>query len=62
MENSPASLLATKRLLSGFSFDELNKNMRAAIDENARIRSTADFREGVTSFLEKRKPKWSSQR
>jgi methylglutaconyl-CoA hydratase len=61
MENSPASLLATKRLLSGFSFDDLNKNMRAAIDENARIRSTPDFREGVTSFLEKRKPKWSSQ-
>ena len=61
MENSPASLLATKRLLSGFSFDELNKNMRAAIDENARIRSTHDFREGVTSFLEKRKPKWSSR-
>src|SRR5512146_1221511 len=42
LENSPASLFATKQLLAGFTFDELNDRMRAAVDANARIRQTAD--------------------
>lgn len=61
MENSPASLTATKQLLTGYSFDELNQQIKAAVDANARIRSTADFREGISSFLEKRKPKWTGK-
>ncbi len=61
LENSPASLVATKRLIAGFGFEELNRQVAAAMDENARSRTTADFREGVTSFLEKRKPHWSGQ-
>jgi methylglutaconyl-CoA hydratase len=61
MDNSPASLRYTKRLLSDAARAELNAQIEAAVRENAAIRETADFREGVTSFLEKRKPKWSSQ-
>ncbi len=61
VENSPASLLATKQLLTGYAFDELNDRVRAATDANARIRQTADFKEGISSFLEKRKPKWSGK-
>lgn len=61
MENSPASLLYTKRLLSAAAHTELTTQIDAAVRENAGIRSTADFREGITSFLEKRKPKWSSR-
>lgn len=61
LENSPLSLVATKRLIAGFGFEELNRQIAAAIDENARSRTTADFREGITSFLEKRKPRWSGQ-
>ncbi len=61
MENSPASLLYTKRLLSRAARAELDAQIDAAVRENAAIRSTADFREGISSFLEKRKPKWSSQ-
>jgi methylglutaconyl-CoA hydratase len=61
MENSPASLRATKRLLSDHARAELDTQIEAAVRENAAIRSTADFREGITSFLEKRKPAWSGK-
>jgi len=61
MQNSPASLVATKRLLRRFSEDELTREIDLAVDANARIRTTDDFREGVSSFLEKRKPQWSGR-
>jgi methylglutaconyl-CoA hydratase len=59
--NSPASLLATKRLLKTYSHVELDHQIAAAVDENARIRTTHDFREGVNAFLEKRKPNWTGR-
>jgi methylglutaconyl-CoA hydratase len=61
MENSPSSLIATKRLINSFIGPQLDKQIADAIDDNARIRTTADFREGVASFLEKRKPRWSGK-
>ena len=61
LENSPSSLRATKRLINGFLSAQLNTQIAAAVEENARIRTTADFREGITSFLEKRKPRWSGE-
>jgi methylglutaconyl-CoA hydratase len=61
MENSPASLRATKQLLSDHGRTELDAQIDAAVRENAAIRTTADFREGIVSFLEKRKPVWSGK-
>ena len=61
MEISPASLRATKKLLSDHGRAELDAQIDAAVRENAAIRTTADFREGVTSFIEKRKPIWSGK-
>jgi methylglutaconyl-CoA hydratase len=61
MENSPASLRATKKLINGFITDVLERQFNQAVEENAGIRQTADFREGIASFLEKRKPKWSGE-
>ena len=61
MESSPLSLAYTKCLLTDHARAELDSQIEAAIRENAGMRSTADFREGITSFLEKRKPKWMGQ-
>ena len=61
MENSPTSLVMTKRLLSEHARAELDQQIEAAVRENAAIRTTKNFREGITSFLEKRKPRWSSE-
>jgi methylglutaconyl-CoA hydratase len=60
-ENSPLSLFQTKRLLTEHAHAELDAQIEAAIRENAGIRESADFREGITSFLEKRKPKWTGR-
>ena len=61
IENSPVSLHATKRLLTDHARAELDAQIESAVRENAAIRNTADFREGVSSFLEKRKPRWSGK-
>ncbi len=61
MENSSSSLRATKQLLTDHARAELDVQIEAAIRENAGIRSTADFREGISSFLEKRKPVWTGK-
>jgi methylglutaconyl-CoA hydratase len=61
LENSISSLIATKRLINGFIAAQLDRQIAQAIEDNARIRTTDDFREGVASFLEKRKPRWSGK-
>jgi methylglutaconyl-CoA hydratase len=61
MENSPASLRATKQLLTDHARAELDWQMESAVRENAAIRTTSDFREGISSFLEKRKPVWTGK-
>jgi methylglutaconyl-CoA hydratase len=61
IESSPLSLVYTKRLLTEHARKEMDEQIDSAIRENAGIRATADFREGITSFLEKRKPKWTGQ-
>jgi methylglutaconyl-CoA hydratase len=61
MENSAASLRATKQLLTDHAKVELDAQIDSAVRENAAIRTTADFREGISSFLEKRKPVWTGK-
>ena len=59
MQNSPRSLTTTKALLGRYTKEELDRRLSSAIQENAAIRQTPDFKEGISSFLEKRKPRWT---
>lgn len=61
MENSPTSLRLTKNLMNGFIREQLDRQIAEAIEDNAHIRTTTDFREGISSFLEKRKPEWTGK-
>jgi methylglutaconyl-CoA hydratase len=55
---SPASVTRAKHLLTSAAAPSLDHDLERAILENARIRCTPDFKEGLASFLEKRKPNW----
>lgn len=57
--NSPESLSATKRLMAAQNRPWLDAAIASAMEANAQSRETADFREGVAAFLEKRKPVWA---
>ena len=59
LEASPTSLRRAKRLLVQYNEKEVGQEIEMAIQENAAIRATEDFREGLASFLEKRHPKWT---
>src|SRR3954471_19647220 len=61
LENSPMSVVATKRLINSFESSELDEQVEAGVVANAQSRTTKDFHEGVSAFLEKRKPVWSGQ-
>jgi enoyl-CoA hydratase/carnithine racemase len=50
-----------KRLLTTAASAEIDAELERAILESARIRCTPDFKEGLASFLEKRKPVWKGE-
>jgi methylglutaconyl-CoA hydratase len=58
---SPSSLTRAKRLLTSAAAAGVDADLERAILENARIRCTPDFKEGLASFLEKRKPVWHGE-
>src|SRR5205814_10407592 len=61
IENSPPSLRLTKKLINGYISESLDRQIEQAVRDNAEIRQITDFREGISSFLEKRRPHWSGK-
>jgi methylglutaconyl-CoA hydratase len=60
LEASPAAIAASKELIRRVAHGAIDQNMIA--DTAARIaaaRASADGKEGIRSFLEKRKPSWT---
>ncbi len=57
--NSPFSLTMTKRLMAAQNKMWLDAAIAEALEANATAREAADFREGVSASLEKRRPVWS---
>jgi methylglutaconyl-CoA hydratase len=60
LQSSPTSLIRSKLLLRRCAEVEIDREIELAVQENAAIRSTADFKEGLVAFLEKRLPKWTA--
>lgn len=61
LQSSPTSLRQTKRLLCETAAATLDAELARAVAENAQIRTTRDFQEGLAAFLEKRKPVWGGE-
>ena len=56
--NSPTAVRLTKELMKDLPGLTLEKGLIAALQLNTLIRTTEDFKEGVSSFLEKRRAQW----
>jgi methylglutaconyl-CoA hydratase len=53
-------MMATKQLLAAQNKVWLEAAIAHALTANSDARAMYDFREGVTAFLEKRKPVWGT--
>jgi methylglutaconyl-CoA hydratase len=55
---SSNSLMITKQLIGQTTNPSLEKNLSLAVQINARVRDSIDFKKGIASFIEKEDIKW----
>ena len=58
LTGAPAALTMTKRHLQRCTGSHVLEQLKGSIEVSAEARETADAREGLAAFLEKRKPNW----
>lgn len=61
LSGSPAALKITKQHVKHCASQDVSRLIDDSIRVSARARETEDAREGLTAFLEKRKPSWHPQ-
>jgi methylglutaconyl-CoA hydratase len=61
LAGAPGALAMTKRLVRSFAETTLLAQLEAGRKVSAEARDTAEAREGLTAFLEKREPSWNPQ-
>jgi len=57
-DHCPTAVRLTKELMKDLPGLSLEKGLIAALQLNTLIRTTEDFKEGISSFLEKRRAQW----
>ncbi|MHB2156541.1 enoyl-CoA hydratase/isomerase family protein [Calditrichota bacterium GD2] len=60
VNNGPQAMATTKRLFLDLTYQEIETEIKALSEINAKFRSTEEFFEGISAFLEKRTPNWQS--
>lgn len=61
LTGSPAALAITKRHIDRCAGSRIAEDINISVSVSAEARETDDAREGLTAFLEKRKPNWASK-
>lgn len=59
-ESAPAALSSTKQFLQEMTTEQLTSQTDLGATLSAAARATAEAREGMQAFLEKRKPRWEA--
>lgn len=61
INNGTMAMKTTKQLFSNFQFQEIKQDVADLAKVNAKFRQTEEFIEGISAFLEKRKPNWQNR-
>ena len=59
LQNAPGALMHSKRLLEQLWATSVKQDIERALGHHMQARESAEAREGVTAFLEKRLPSWA---
>jgi methylglutaconyl-CoA hydratase len=59
-QGAPVAIAETKRLIAALAQKSLDDDLAIAIDFHHRARLSSESQEGITAFLQKRTPSWTS--
>jgi methylglutaconyl-CoA hydratase len=59
LQNAPGALASTKQLLEQLWSSSVKEDLDRALSHHMEARESAEAKEGIAAFLEKRAPHWS---